>query len=243
MHLLNRSPERGIAFEIVGCVTTEREFAEEVRVERRGIPTIPHPIAAFYERRGTSMYQDFAGREAYDRETLALVEPFLADILLLDGYLYLVTRPMLDRFRNRILNLHFSDLALRTPAGCPRFPGLRAVRDAIDAGRRETRATVHLVNEIPDGGTPIVRSWPFPVSPLVEDLRTQRALDVVEAYVFAHEQWMMRTVSGPLIASALHLISRGLVDLDAIGSASHKCHEPWILGGDGQLQEPGVEAA
>ena len=122
--------------------------------------------------------------------------------MLLDGYLYLVTPALLARFRNRVLNLHFSDLTLRTVDGAPRFPGLRAVRDALADGLGETRATVHLVNDKPDDGPPIVRSWPFPVSPLVEELRTQSADDVFKAYVFAHQHWMMRTASGPLIAAA-----------------------------------------
>jgi hypothetical protein len=45
--------------------------------------------------------------------------------------------------------------------------------------RREMRATVHLVDEVPDGGAPIVRSWAFPVSPLVEEQRSLEAPDIV----------------------------------------------------------------
>ncbi len=222
MYLLNTSPERGVAFEIVCCLTSERTFAEEVRVERRGIPTIAHPIADFFEARGTSMYRDQAGREVYDRETLALVEPYLPDILLLDGYLYLLTAPLLARFLHRVINLHFSDLA----QGC-----------------RVTRATVHLVNEVPDSGAPIVLSWPFPVSPLVEELRTQNAADVFNAYAFAHQQWMMRTASGPLIASALHLIATRVVDLDTLASADVRSEIPRLLDRHGFLMAPEVEFA
>ncbi len=158
---------------------------------------------------------DMHVREEYDAETLHLIERFFPDLLLLDGYLFLVTAPLLRAFPNRIINLHYSDLTLRHLDGSPMFPGVHAVRDAIHAGMHETRATVHLVDPQPDAGTPIVRSEPFPVSPLVEDLRSQCADDVMRAYVFAHQQWMMRTASGPLIAGALRLIANGLVDLDA----------------------------
>jgi phosphoribosylglycinamide formyltransferase-1 len=243
MHLLNGSPDRGVAYEVVCCVTSERTFAEEVRVERRGIPTRPHPIAEFYEARGTSVYHDMSGREDYDRETLAIIEPFLPDLILLDGYLYLVTAPLLQRFLNRIVNLHFSDLTLRTPDGAPRFPGLRAVRDALAEGCRETRATVHLVNGVPDGGAPIVRSWPFAVSPLVAELRTVNAGEVFKAYAFAHQQWMMRTASGPLVGAALRLIATGAIDLDNLAASGGRSDAPWLLDQHGFLMAPEVEFA
>jgi folate-dependent phosphoribosylglycinamide formyltransferase PurN len=241
MHLLNRSPDRGVAFEIVCCVTSERTFAEEVRVERRGIPTLAHPIADFFGARGSSLYRDFGARGDYDAETLALVEPFLPDLLLLDGYRYLVTPRLLRVFSNRVINLHFSDLTLRTPLGRPRFPGLRAVRDAMADGRRETRATVHLVNEQPDAGPAIALSWPFPVSPLVEELRAQSVPDAFKAYVFAHQQLMMRTAAGPLMAAALRLIATGAVDLDELASADSSSAPPWLLAADGDLMAPELE--
>jgi phosphoribosylglycinamide formyltransferase 1 len=243
MHLLNSSPDRGVAFDIVCCVTSERTFAEEARVERRGIPTLPHPIADFYEARGTSIYSDVAGRQEYDRATLAIIEPFFPDIVLLDGYRYLVTAVLLGRFPNRILNLHFSDLTLRTIRGAPRFPGLRAVRDALAAGCRETRATVHLVNDVPDGGSPIVRSWPFPVSPLVEELRTMSADEAFKAYAFAHQEWMLRTVSGPLVSAALRLIAAGAIDLDAVTPNDAQAEPPWVLDREGALTTAALEFA
>jgi phosphoribosylglycinamide formyltransferase-1 len=227
LYLLNRSPDRGAAYEIVCCVTSEETFAEEVRVERRGIPTRSHPIVDFYARREADL-RDRELRAAYDRETLTIVEPYLPDVILLDGYLYLVTAPLLHRFLNRVINLHFSDLTLRTPSGAPQFPGVHAVRDALGAGRPETRATVHLVDPAPDAGPPIVRSWGFPVSPLVDDLRALGAPDVFKAYAYAHEHWMMRTASGPLMASALRLMSAGAVDLDAL-AAGDGHPAPWLL--------------
>jgi folate-dependent phosphoribosylglycinamide formyltransferase PurN len=240
MYLLNRAPDRGAAYEIVCCVSSEPTFAEEVRVERRGIPTLSHSIRDFYLRHGADV-RDQAVRAAYDRETLTMVEPYLPDLILLDGYLFLVTEPLLQRFHNRVLNLHFSDLTMRTASGAPRFPGIRAVRDALAAGQLETRATVHLVDPAPDAGPPIVRSWPFPVSPLVGDMRAFVGADVFRAYAYAHEQWMMRTVSGPLTAAALRLISTGIADLDAM--ALREGHMPWRLERDDELLAPDFEAA
>jgi phosphoribosylglycinamide formyltransferase 1 len=240
LYLLNQSPDRGAAFEIVCCVTSQKTFAEEVRVQGRGIPTHAHPIADFYAAHGAATRNDLEIRQAYDAETLSLLEPYLPDVILLDGYLYLVTEPILDSFRNRIINLHFADLTLRTPAGGPRFPGIRAVRAALGAGVHETRATVHLVDATLDGGPPIVRSWAFPVSPLVEDLRTANADEVLSAYAYAHEQWMLRTASGPLVASALRLIATAAVDLNAM-AISRDAGAPWLLERHGFLFAPEVD--
>ena len=243
MYLLNRSPDRGVAYEIVCVVTSESTFAEELMVERRGIPTRPHPIAEFCRDRSVSIACSGEVRVDYDTETRALVAPFVPDLIVLDGYRYLVTAPILDTFRNRVINLHFSDLALRTPRGGPRYPGIRAVRDAIAAGCRETRASVHLVNDEADGGTVIVRSWPFPVSPMVDELRTLCVPDALDAYVYAHEQWMLRTASGPLLAAALRLIAAGAVDLDQLAAVDPKASAPWLYEHNGFLMAPEMEFA
>jgi folate-dependent phosphoribosylglycinamide formyltransferase PurN len=238
MYLLNQCPDRGVTYEIVCCVTSEFTFAEEVRVERRGIPALVHPIETFYEQRGASLYRDMHTRAEYDAVTAKRLEPFFPDLLLLDGYHFIITAPLLKAFGPRIINLHYSDLSLRRPNGQPTFPGLRAVRDAIAAGVPETRATVHAVNGEPDSGAPIVRSWAYPVSPLVADLRSVGAADVFKAYVYAHQQWMMRTVSGPLLSAALRLVATGAVDLNAVAAGDPSA--AWLFDGL-ELIAPGVE--
>ena len=246
LHLLNRCPDRGVTYEIVCCLTSEQTFAEENRVERRGVPTLVHPIHEFYASRGASLH-DMRVRADYDRFSFDLIQPFYPDVVLLDGYLYLVTSPLLERFCGRIFNLHYSDLTMRDADGSPLFPGLHAVRDALAAGCHETRATVHLVDEVPDGGTPIVRSWAFPVSPLVEELRSLEAPDIVKvddalrAYSNAHQDWMMRTVAGPLMAGALRLVAGGTVDFSSPSAGSgHAC---WLLDSQHALHAPEVVVA
>jgi phosphoribosylglycinamide formyltransferase 1 len=243
LYLLNRAPDRGVAYEVVCVVTSQQTFAEEVRVERRGIPTLAHPIREFYHARGASLYHDVLVREAYDAETFGIVEPYLPDLILLDGYQYLVTTPLLRTFARRIVNLHFGDLTLRLADGRPRFPGIRAVRDALASGCSETRATVHLVNEEAGGGPPIVRSWPFPVSRLVEDTRSPNAPEVFKAYTYAHQQWMMRTAAGPLMAATLRLVSTGTIDLDDLAGTGAAASSPWLLDQHGFLLAPEVALA
>lgn len=239
MYLLNRSPERGSAFDVVCVVTSSRTFAEEVRVERRGIPTLVHPIAEFHERRGARIAGDRETRRVYDAETVARIEPYFPDLVLLDGYLYLVTAPLLGTYPNRIINLHFSDLTERRADGSPRFPGKRAVRDAIAAGCRETRASVHLVNEAVDDGPPIVRSWAFPVPPVVDEVRMLGTPNIFGLCVSAHQLWMMQTAAGPLMAAALQLLATGAFDADEAAAEPPAARtRAWLLEQHGSLIAP-----
>jgi phosphoribosylglycinamide formyltransferase-1 len=235
MHLLNADPERGRTFEIVCCLTSESTFAEEVRVERRGVPTRSHDIRAFYGAREAALGAAPDVREAFDRETAAILKPFSPQLILTAGYLYVLSDPMLTAFPNRVLNLHFADLTRRTPDGQPEFPGIRAVAAALDAGCRETRATVHLATGTVDAGPPIVRSWPFPVSPMIEEAKEWTGTDLRRAYRFAHEHWMMRACSGPMWSAALALVTSGAVDLDRLASAGGGAARVWDLGRGGAL--------
>ena len=241
MYFLNQSPI--VASHEIVCRLTSEPALTRIGGRAGGVPVLVHPIGAFCEARYAPLYHDPRARAAYDAAAVEQVASYFPDVILLDGYRYLVTAPWLEAYPSRVLNLHFADLTARRPDGGPRFPGRRAVREAIVAGCDETRATVHLVNERPDDGAPIIRSWPFPVSPLVEDLRTRDAKDVLKAYVYVHQQWMMRTAAGPLASAALRLVSAGTVALDALAAAGALAPAPWTLDRDGSLIAPDVALA
>ena len=145
-----------------------------------------------------------ADRKAFDRETAALLRAHDIDVVLLLGYLYVITEPLLSAYPDRILNVHDADLALRNGDGGPRYPGLHATRDAIVAGERETRSSVHLVTPEIDGGPVVVRSESFPVAPFVHEAVARGQQDIVRAYAYAQREWMMRSSWGALAAQALH---------------------------------------
>jgi folate-dependent phosphoribosylglycinamide formyltransferase PurN len=236
--LLEHDRRRGEAYEIVCVVCSEAAFAEERRLAELGVRVLSHPIAGFCAQRGASMFRDFDTRAHYDAATLGCLRRYAPDLILLDGYRYLVTRPLLDAFPARILNLHFSDLTVRTADGRPMYPGPRAVRDAIVDAQTETSATVHLVNDVPDGGAPIVRSWAYPVSPLAARARAWQAADMLKAYAFAHQEWMIRGASALLLAASLALIADGRVDLDALAEADPAASMPWLVDEQGRLAPP-----
>jgi phosphoribosylglycinamide formyltransferase-1 len=229
LDLVERDPERGRSYEIVAVLSSELSFDGQLRLAAKGVPTRAHSIREFFRRRDAEVYRDLRTRAAFDRETVALLGRYAPDILLLDGYLYLGTPELLDAHPHRVINLHFSDLTLRLPDGRPRYPGIRAVRDAILDGQPSTRATVHAVDAQPDGGAPIVQSWPFPVSPLAAEALAMDAPEMFKAYVFAHQEWMIRAASGPLLAAALRLIADGAVDLRTLAAGDPAALVPWTV--------------
>lgn len=198
-------PRRGSTYEIAGCVTSEESFAEQGIAEGSDVACFSHPIRDFYRRRQLAL-GNLGARRDYDRETLRLIRPLAPDALFLAGYLYILTGEFLDEYPGSILNIHGSDLTVRDSAGNPKYPGLRAVRDAIFAGETETRATCHFVTEELDGGPALLRSAPFPVSPLAARARNWGAQDMLRAYAFAHQEWMLRAAWGPLFLEAAALL-------------------------------------
>jgi phosphoribosylglycinamide formyltransferase-1 len=196
----------GSVYKVVCAVASEENFADAALLEAAGIPLILHPIRPFYARAGRPL-KDLDLRCEYDRRTATLLAAFEPDLILLSSYLFLLTAPLLSLYPGRIVNVHGSDLARTGPDGRPLYTGLRAVRDAIRAGEKETRATAHLVTERLDEGPILLRSQPFPVAPFVEMLRRRRAWHSVNAYAYAHQEWMLESAWGPLLDSAVRMLA------------------------------------
>ncbi len=91
----------------------------------------------------------YAGREARDEAMADWIDSKDADLVVLAGYMQLVSAGFVERFRNRIVNVH--------PALLPAFPGLDAIGQALDAGVTVTGVTVHFVDEGTDTGPVILQ--------------------------------------------------------------------------------------
>jgi phosphoribosylglycinamide formyltransferase 1 len=93
-------------------------------------------------------------REAYDRLLVAELESHRVDLVILAGYMRLLSGVFIRAFPDRILNIH--------PSLLPAFPGLDAQHQAFEHGVKFTGCTVHFVDEQLDAG-PIVRQAVVPV--------------------------------------------------------------------------------
>jgi phosphoribosylglycinamide formyltransferase-1 len=94
--------------------------------------------------------RDHPDRDAYDRAIVEHLKLRDVGLVCLAGFMRLVGAPLLEAFRDRILNVH--------PSLLPAFPGLDAQRQALEHGVRVSGATVHLVTADLDGGPVILQS-------------------------------------------------------------------------------------
>jgi phosphoribosylglycinamide formyltransferase-1 len=102
--------------------------------QRQHLPTFACPPSQFKTKLEPEIEETLA-----DKLAAAGVE-----LVVLAGYMRVVKEPLLQKFPNRIINVH--------PSLLPKFPGLRAWEQALKAGEEETGCTVHWVNETIDGG-------------------------------------------------------------------------------------------
>jgi phosphoribosylglycinamide formyltransferase 1 len=100
--------------------------------------------------------EHYPDRAARDREMADWLQLRGVDLVVLAGYMHLLTPAFLDRFPNRIVNVH--------PSLLPEFPGARAIDDALAAGVETTGVTVHYVDDGLDTGA-VIRQEPVEVEP------------------------------------------------------------------------------
>lgn len=205
-YLLEQDPGRGTRYEIVAGVVSTGKSEVPAELAVADVPCAIHDLRSFCSSRGRRL-SDLDARCLYDARTVRLLGRFAPDLIVLSGYLHLLTEPMLSAYDGRIVSIHDADLALARTDGGPRYPGLHATLDALQAGEPETRSTVHLVDRDVDTGPPLVRSWGFPAHPLVSDAKSWGATDILKAYAYAQREWMMRAAWGPLLARAIDLFA------------------------------------
>jgi phosphoribosylglycinamide formyltransferase-1 len=163
----------------VACVASNKRDAEAL--ERARTADVETKV---FERAG---HPDRASRDAALADWLAERD---VDLIVLAGYMELLSGEFVNRFRNRIVNVH--------PALLPSFPGLDAVGQALAHGVRVTGVTVHLVDEGVDSG-PII---------------LQRAIRVPYTRDRAQLEKEIHRVEHELLPEAIRLIAAGAVRVD-----------------------------
>jgi phosphoribosylglycinamide formyltransferase-1 len=135
----------------------------------------------------TSEYGD---RSARDRALGDWIEGMNTDLIVLAGYMQLLSPEFVGRFRNRVINVH--------PALLPSFPGIDALQQAIDHGSKVTGVTVHFVDEGVDSG-PIILQRSVEIPP-------SRDWDEAEREIHATEH--------ELLPQTIRMIAAGRVRID-----------------------------
>lgn len=95
-------------------------------------------------------HRAYANREDFDRALVAALQPHRIDLVILAGFMRILTPVFIGAYSGRLLNIH--------PSLLPKYPGLHTHQRAIDAGDAWGGATVHFVTEQLDGGPPILHA-------------------------------------------------------------------------------------
>ncbi|MAZ02724.1 MAG: phosphoribosylglycinamide formyltransferase [Sneathiella sp.] len=114
-------------------------------------------------------HRDFETREAFEAEITSYLEDLQIDLICLAGFMRLLTEEFVNRWRDRILNIH--------PSLLPAFKGLHVHERAIESGARFTGCTVHFVRPEMDNG-PIIAQAVVPI--LEKDTPDELAARILE---------------------------------------------------------------
>ena len=129
----------------VSAVASSRAGARALeRAETAGVTAAAFPL------------EQFADRDQRDTIMANWLQEQGVRFVVCAGYMHLLTPQFLERFPERIVNVH--------PSLLPEFPGARAIDDALAAGVEETGVTIHYVDEGLDSGS-VIRQEPVPVHP------------------------------------------------------------------------------
>jgi phosphoribosylglycinamide formyltransferase-1 len=129
---------------ISAVASNRRDAYALIRAREAGIPT------------ATFSLDCHADRAERDLVLATWLEEHGVELVVLAGYMHLLTKPFLDRFPERIVNVH--------PSLLPAFPGAHSIADALAAGVDTTGVTVHYVDEGLDTGA-VIAQVEVPIEP------------------------------------------------------------------------------
>jgi phosphoribosylglycinamide formyltransferase-1 len=152
------------------------------RAKRAGIP------AETIER------SEYASREAYEEKLLSVLAEHRINVIVLAGYMLILSAAFVSHYPDRILNVHPSLI----PAHCGKgYYGLKVHEAVLAAGEKITGATVHMVNEVPDGGRILMQKE--------VDVLPGDTPQTLQRRVMEEAEWQ-------LLPSAAELICAGLIN-------------------------------
>lgn len=146
----------------------------------------------------------YATAEEFDLALLKELEDCRADLIVLAGFLSILGEKVIGAYRNRIINVHPSLI----PAFCGKgYYGLKVHEAALAYGVKVTGATVHFVNEIPDGGAIILQK--------AVDIRPDDTPETLQRRVMEQAEW-------ELLPRAVALFCQGKLSIDGRVAVIHE---------------------
>lgn len=160
--------------ELVLVVSSKKNAGGLARAEKAGIKN------AFIEK------------ENFERDLIDLIEAYEIDLIVLAGFLKILSEDFVERYPNRIINVHPSLI----PSFCgDGFYGLRVHEAALEYGVKVTGATVHFVNEVTDGGKIIAQKAVY--------IESEDTPEILQKRVMEEAEWIILPAAVEQVAKAM----------------------------------------
>ncbi len=136
--------------------------------------------------------KDLGSQEAFESQLLAYLKQYDIDLIVLAGFMSILSESFIKAYENRILNVHPSLI----PSFCGQgFYGLRVHEAALEYGVKVTGATVHFVNEIPDGGKIILQK--------AVDILDGDTPEILQKRVMEQAEWLLLPKATEMVSAKL----------------------------------------
>jgi len=169
----------------VRLVISNRADAEALDIARAaGVPHVLHVNP-----------KDFDNRQQFDAECADLIDKHACQWIVLAGYMRIFSSAFVRRFRGRIVNIH--------PSILPAFAGAKAVEDALAYGVKVSGCTVHLVDEVLDGGAILAQA----VVPVLDG----DTADSLHARIQQEEHQLYPATLSRMVKQGFHLDGRTII--------------------------------
>ena len=181
--IIDKAAEGGIPHGELAVVVSSKAGA--YALERAAKANIPGRVVS---------KKDAGSQEAFEAQLLAVLEEYKIDMIILAGFMSILTKNFTDRYPERIINVHPSLI----PSFCGEgFYGLRVHEAALSYGVKVTGATVHFVNEIPDGGRIIAQK--------AVDIMPGDTPEVLQKRVMEQAEWLLLPQAAEIVSA--HIVS------------------------------------
>ena len=194
----------------------KRSKAKDI-ADEYGISYECEDIRDYYGEKGVKR-TDLSLRPEFDRLVVERVTPYGVDLVTLAGYMSITTRPLLEAYQGRMVNVHPADLSIMD-GGERKFVGVHVVKDALLAGETELRASTHVVREKVDHGEIFVVSESVPVripkSVVLDELARDKKL--LKVIVDEHQERLKKRGDWVIYPMTIQMIAEGRFALDGVG--------------------------
>ena len=136
--------------------------------------------------------KELGGQEGFEKALLETLEEYKIQVIILAGFMSILSGNFTDRYPRRILNVHPSLI----PSFCGEgFYGLRVHEAALQKGVKVTGATVHFVNQIPDGGEIVAQK--------AVDILPGDTPEVLQRRVMEQAEWLLLPRAAEQVCAAI----------------------------------------